>query len=214
MDKVWRALSKQNAGGSFLLPASVSVPGASAEERQIGAMSALLDAALDAMILSEAVITRRQAEEKRNRFLAKAEELRADADEWNRKAPAACKGLWHEERHDDYDRRLLAASDAYEEMAFDWYEADIRWAVERARADGRAKWYAHIIADKCRALFGSAMYGITATITSVALSQGIGESTVQQWCSLGRKSRPKSRGSMKKPRPLGGVGLRPRKNPP
>jgi hypothetical protein len=59
----------------------------------------------------------------------------------------------------------------------------MRTAVGRERGDGDVRWFALIIAARCRALFGSSLYGITATITSVALGQKIEQHTVRKWCT-------------------------------
>jgi hypothetical protein len=136
-------------------------------------MADLLNTATHAVPLPGTIVTRREAEKKRCHFLAKAEELRADAEMWLRDAPATTpNGLWREHVPEEYWRRLMAASNAY-----------MRFAVARKRADGDARWFALIIANRCRALFGSPLYGITATITSIALGQKIEQHTVRKWCT-------------------------------
>jgi hypothetical protein len=129
-------------------------------------------------------VTRREAEQKRRRFLAKAEELRSDAEMWLRDAPATTpNGLWRDYVPDECWRRLLDASQAYKEIAAETYAADMRLACERDRTDGDTRWFAVIIANQCRELFGSPLYGITATVTSVAFGRKIEQHTVRKWCA-------------------------------
>jgi hypothetical protein len=184
MRNVWGPLSRRRADGTYMHPALPSVPGADADERQANAMADLLNTATHAVLLPGTIITRREAEQKRSRFLAKAEELRVDAEMWLRDAPAtAPNGIWRDHVPDECWRRLMDASRAYKEIAAETYVADVRYAGDRDRADGDVRWFALIIANRCRALFGSPLYGITATIASIALGQKIEQHTVRKWCA-------------------------------
>jgi hypothetical protein len=183
MRNVWGPLSKRRCDGTFMHPASASVLAANEEERQGRAMAELLHYVVVATISPGTITTRSKAEQKRKRLLAKAEQLRADAETWLRNAPAAAPfELWS----DDYGpdpcwRRLVDASQAYEEMAAESYAADMRFVLDRARGDGDVRWFALAVAHKCRALFGSPMYGITAILTSVALERKISQRSVREW---------------------------------
>ena len=131
----------------------------------------------------ETTMTRGQAEQQRNCFLAKAEELKTDAlmmrmqprfsDELVDEAAAYAGYASNEERY----LKLLAAARAYEDYA---REISFAGTLER-RHDGRARWVALTIADTFRILFGKPMYGLTATIASVILDREIEPRTVQQW---------------------------------
>jgi hypothetical protein len=184
MRNVREPLSRRRGDGTYMHPALPSVPGANAAERQDRAIADLLNTATHAALFPGTIITRREAEQKRSRFLAKADELRADAEMWLRDAPATSpNGIWRDHVPDECWRRLMDASRAYKEIAAESYSADMRHAVDRDRADGDVRWFAVIIANRCRALFGSSLYGITAIITSVALGQSIKPHTVQKWCT-------------------------------
>jgi hypothetical protein len=183
MRNVWGPLSRRRNGG-FLYPASMSTPGESAEERQDNAMAALFRYTLFAMMLPKTVVTRRQAELKRDRLLAKARELQADAEAWLIDAPTSgpFELFSDEDAPNPCWQRLMAASKAYEEMARKIYEADTQLPLERDRGgDGDVRWFALAIANQCQLLFGSPMYGISATITSVALGREVTARTVRDW---------------------------------
>jgi hypothetical protein len=80
MERVWRELSRQR-NGAFLHPAPPlrASSAANAKERQDAAMLELFKAAFACQKLRGATTTRRQAEQRRNCYLAKADELRNDA---------------------------------------------------------------------------------------------------------------------------------------
>jgi len=183
MRNVWTVLS-QRRNGSFMYPASATVAAATAEERQDKAMVALFNYAIAATLWPGTIITRGKAEEKRRRFLAKAEALQADAEIWLRDAPAdTAFGLWSSDcGPDKHWLRLMAASQAYREMGAETYAADTRVVLDRARGDGDIRWFALAIASKCQELFGSPLYGTTATIASVALGRKVERRSVREWC--------------------------------
>jgi len=131
----------------------------------------------------EMTMTRGEAKQKRNCFLAKAEELGTDAlmmrgqprlsDELVDVGAAYAGYASNEARY----QTLLAAAQAYKDYAS---EISLVTALER-RHDGRARWVVLTVADTFRILFGKPMYGLTATITSVILGRTIATRTVQQW---------------------------------
>jgi hypothetical protein len=177
MKSVWRQLSRPARNGAFLYPARQGQQGA--------AMLQLFNVAYSCQELDgEMTMTRGQAEQKRNCFLAKAEELKTDAlmmrrqprlsDELVDEAAAYAGYASNEARY----QTLLAAAQAYEDYAS---EISLATALER-RHDGRARWVALTIADTFRTLFGKPMYGLTATIASVILGREIELRTVRQWC--------------------------------
>jgi len=184
MRNVWDTLSHRR-NGTFEYPASASITAANAEERQGAAMVQLFHYVVMAAKWPGTITTRSKAERKRRRFLAKAEELRTDAERWQLDAPPTTPfGLWSDDDGpDECVRRLIDASQAYEEIAAKAYAADMWLARDRGRADGDVQWFALAVADKFRALFGSPMYGLTATITSVALGREIDPHTVRHWCA-------------------------------
>jgi hypothetical protein len=185
MKGVWRQLSRPARNGAFLYPARPS-SAPTAKDRQDAAMLQLFNVAYRCRELDgETTMTRGQAEQQRNRFLAKAEELKTDAlmmrmqprlsDELADEAAAHAGYASNEERY----QKLHAAAQAYED-----YASEISFAGALARAhDGRARWVALTIADAFRELFGQPMYGLTATITSVILGREIEPRTVRWWCA-------------------------------
>ena len=131
----------------------------------------------------EMTMTRGQAEQRRNCFLAKAEELKTDAlmmrmqlrlsDELVDEAAAYAGYASNEERY----QKLLAAAQAYEDYVS---EISFAGALER-RHDSRGRWVALTIADTFRTLFSKPMYGLTATIASVILGREVEPRAVRQW---------------------------------
>ena len=188
MRNVWGVLSRRR-NGTFERPASASIwlasiSGANAEERQGEAMAELFHYVVMVSIYPGSITTRSKAEQKRHRFLAKAEELRTDAERWLREVPPTTPfGVFMDLPDAWCYRRLVDASQAYEEIAAKTYAADMWLACDRARADGDVQWVALAVADKFRALFGSPMYGLTATIASVVLGREIDSHTVRHWCA-------------------------------
>jgi hypothetical protein len=182
MEGVWRELSRQR-NGAFLHPAR-TLSAANTKERQEMALVELFETALLCQETRRGVtMTARQVEEQRGRYLAKAQELESDAIAIMA-APGARKQT---ERY----LRLQDAADVYKEYAAERYWANSLMSLER-RHDGRARWVVLTISQKFRALFGSPMYGLTATITSVVLGRKVAPRTVRQWCHPARKARKKS----------------------
>jgi len=179
MEGVWRELSRQR-NGAFLHPA---------KDRQAALVELFETALLCQETRRGATMTTGQVEDQRSRYLAKAEELESDAS-----AIMATPGARRQtERHRQTKRylRLLDAADVYKEYAAERYWADSLTSLERAH-DGRARWVALTIGHKFRELFGSPMYGLTATITSVVLRRTVEPRTVRQWCDPADKARKKS----------------------
>jgi hypothetical protein len=193
---LWKQLLMRHRDGSFQNPALESVPGANAEERQTRAMTQLFKTAYDATHMPKRAVTRREAEEKRARLRAKAEELRADANWWLEAGPdkADPDGVWRSVYPDHYYDVLMEASEAYDEMADIGYATDMRFAVNRARGRSYARWLAATIAARARALFGKDLYGVTATLVSIASDLVVSRDTVKNWCrppaNKARKSGP------------------------
>jgi Arm domain-containing DNA-binding protein len=188
MRGVWRELCKLRADGAFLHPARGAwwerrmpflLP-ADARERQEEAMVELFDVALACQQRPRTTtMTRRQAEQQRDYYLTKAQELQLDATTMLTD-PAS-------QRHKRH-RRLLEAVQAYEDYAHETYAAAIRTSLDRQR-DGRARWVALTISNKFRVLFGSPMYRLTAAITSVVLGRNVSRPRIRQWCHGADSSR-------------------------
>ena len=201
MRRVWYELSRRRReDGTFMHPATPSryragifmepvaapsIEAADADARQGEAMVQLFETALKCRFAREVpgiAMTHRQAEQKRDDFLAKSMALMDDATAGGFFEIVLFDGernIMTEER----SVRLRAAAAVYEEIAFETFAADMRTALERDSGDAEARWLARAIASKCQSLFGSAMYGVTATITSVALGREISQRTVRQWCT-------------------------------
>jgi hypothetical protein len=190
MRGVWRELSRQR-NGAFLHPAH-TLSAANAKERQEMALVELFETALACQQTRHgATMTARQVEEQRRRYLAKARELQSDAVTMIAAPRRFLGGGGGTRKQDERYRRLLDAADVYKEYAAERYWADSLMSLER-RHDGRARWVALTIGEKFRALFGSPMYGLTATITSVVLGRKVAPRTVRQWCHPAHKARKKS----------------------
>jgi hypothetical protein len=165
MKGLWRELSRHNSNGGLLHPAI--------DIDQDAAILELFNTALACRKLPGATTTRRQAELGRDRWLAKAGELRDDARILLASSPLeACL-----ERY----RKLEDAARACEDYAREVYAASFGAMALERKHDGRGRWVALTIGDKFRTLFGSPMYSLTATITSVVLDREIEPGTVRKW---------------------------------
>ena len=114
-------------------------------------------------------------EQRRDSYLAKAKELRADgkmmaSSDW----PSGMKR----------SLALMDAAQALEDHAREVYAANFAMAFDRKR-DSRARWVALTIGNTFLTQFGSPMYGLTTTITSVVLGREIKLRTVRQWLEVG-----------------------------
>ena len=58
---------------------------------------------------------------------------------------------------------------------------ETRLVVERDTGDAQARCFAILFADQCRRLFGSPLYGVTATVGSVALQRKLTTRAVRGW---------------------------------
>ena len=155
MEGVWQELSKHGSNGGFLHPA-IGID-------QDAALLELFDTALACRKLPGATTTRRQAELGRDRWLAKAGELRDDAaSSWRRPA------RWCLERY----RKLRMQPGPTKTTPARSTRPALEMALER-KHDGQARWVALTIGNKFRVLFGKSMYGLTATIISVVLGREI-----------------------------------------
>jgi hypothetical protein len=163
---VWRELSRHNSNGGWLHPA-IGID-------QDMAMLELFDTALACRKLPGATTTRRQAELGRDRWLTKAGELRDDARIILTSSPAFDNAAYTH-------RKLADAAKACEDYAREVYAASFGELALERRHDGRARWVALTIGNKFRTLFGSPMYSLTATITSVILDREIEPGTVRKW---------------------------------
>jgi len=180
MRSIWRELYRPRRNGTFLHPArdawwerrmlflqpAGGPSAADARDRQDEAAIELFDAAaLACQQLLGATTTRREAEQQRDRYLAKARELERDA------LTMVANPEW---------RRLWEAAKTYRDYARETCEPAIRMAAGRNH-DGRARWVALTIANKFHELFRSPMYRLTATITSVVLGRTVTSSRIRQW---------------------------------
>jgi hypothetical protein len=180
MRVVWRELSRQR-NGAFLHPARTPSM-ANAKERQEAAMVEVFNTALACQEERAATTTRGKAEQQRRRYLARAEELHHDALTMMSQPLLFCRNdILSDNRRHKLWWKLNAAYDAYQEYARAINAA--RLSMPEREHDGRAHWVALTIGGKFRALFGSPMYGLTATITSLVLGREVSPRTVRQWCA-------------------------------
>jgi hypothetical protein len=190
MRGVWQQLYQRRGDGTFLYPASdawwerrrffllpvgAAPLAADARGRQDEAVVELFDTALACQLLHLATMTRRRAEQQRDHYLAKARELERDA------LTMVANPEYFVAKHGECWRRLREAAKTYTDYAHETYTAAIRTALERNH-DGRARWVALTMANKFHELFGAAMYGRTATITSVVLGRTVSQRRIRQWC--------------------------------
>lgn len=172
MSKVWRELTRLR-NGAFLYPARAPSSITTAKKRQQAAMLELFKAALACRNHSIASTTRAQAEQQRQRYIARADELDDDA------ITMLTQHLDSKERS-ALGRALLAAAKAYRQYASAIRRAQS--ALPERKCDAHARAVVRTIADEFQTLFGSPMYGLTATIASVVLNRPIDPGTVRYWC--------------------------------
>jgi hypothetical protein len=180
MRVVWQELRRRHTDGSFMWPANTMTEAPSPEERQNAAMAELFRAVELCKMRASIAVTRREAEQRHREVLEKAKQLRDDA------TVLLVRGL---ERFGNGDlqckrfRVMMAAVQVFKEYAKENFEYELRTASERKTRNARGydRWFVLNVADKCQALFGNHMYGVTATIASVALNRNIGERLVRQW---------------------------------
>lgn len=172
MHRVWRELQRRRRDGKYLHPAlSFSPRGPSldpdttdAEERQGVAMASLLKTVLTSYATRPAIpLTKAKAERVRNRHLEMARRLRSDAP-----------------KSGERRREFMAAAEFYEASAEE-AGAAIPLSFERNYGHLIDRWYTFAVAGACKELFGSPLYGITATIASVALGREVGVGAVRRW---------------------------------
>jgi hypothetical protein len=193
MRGVWKALTRRRRDGNFVYPARsawwqqfqtpVGAPPAEVARAWQGeAMLQLFDTVLSCQLLHLATMTRRQAEQDQDRYLAKARELELDA-----KTMVANPECFADKRDERY-RRLREAAKTYTDYAHEIYAAAMRMAPLERKHDGRARWIALSIANKFHELFGRPMYGLTSMITSVVLGREVTQRRIRQWCTPAGKA--------------------------
>jgi hypothetical protein len=180
MKVVWKELSKRRRENyrstkAFKYQSQLSWIGPDdADSSQNNAMRSLLYFVLNHAVNGARVMTRAEVLMLHSRLLNEAETLRTAATLIRRRNPnqaAAAQVNDDTARACEADAALLAADESN------------RLVVERRRGDGQARCFAILLAGRFRQLFGSPMYGLTATVVSVALRRQITNRAVREWCS-------------------------------
>jgi hypothetical protein len=197
MRRVWHELSRRRRDGEFMYPATGSEPEKDKDTRQSEAMALLFCQTAFMALLSqtEGVVTCQKAEQRHKELLDKVKQLRADANglflQSIYRSPLSSSRFSYrnlEQRHRDLDHAAqILESYAAENLIF-----EMKTALKRDRGDGDIRWTALGLAETCRILFGSPLYGVTATIVSVALGRDIKARTLRQWCGHPADKPPKS----------------------
>jgi hypothetical protein len=197
MRRVWRELSRRRRDGEFMYPAKGSEPEKDKDTRQNEAMVLLFCQSAVRALLSqrEEVVTCQKAEQRHKELLDKAKQLRVDANglflQSIYRSPLSSSTLSYcdlVQRLRDLDHAAqILESYAAENLVF-----EMKTALKRDRGDGDIRWTALGLAETCRILFDSPLYGVTATIMSVALGRDINTRTVRQWCAHPADKPPKS----------------------
>jgi hypothetical protein len=169
MRRVWRELTKQkkDSATTFVHSAKLTWDFDNAADRQDTAIASLLYLAVNLAISDPTVMTRREVEVQRRRFLDKTAAAFVQGD--------------------------VAAARDHEVKAADWAAAAAtrtRLVVERDTGDSQARCFAILFADQCRRIFGSPLYGVTATVASVALGRKLTARAVRNWVQYNSLSMP------------------------
>jgi hypothetical protein len=197
MRRVWRELLRQRRDGEFMYPARSSEPEKDKDTRQSEAMALLFCQIAFRAALSqrEKVVTYQKAKQRHKELLDKAKQLRVDAHglfiESTYRSPLNSSRLSYgdllQRLRDLHHAAQILESYAAENLAF-----EMKTALKRDRGGGDIRWTALSLAETCHILFGSPLYGVTATIVSVALGRDINARTVRQWCAHPADKPPKS----------------------
>jgi hypothetical protein len=206
MRGVWYELGRRHRDGTFMHPAAAwwyFDATTNAEERQGVTLTKLLNAVLRYVAQPGVTSTRRKVEQRRSHNLKMAKQLRIDANALRvDKSDARWRYVLRPDESGKRRCRLIAAAETYEECAKN-DEEDLQiegcyfWhgplILDRDRGDPADRWLACAISSTCRTLFSSPMYGITATIMSVALGRTITPRAVRQWCAHSADKTSKNR---------------------
>jgi hypothetical protein len=169
MRRVWKELSRhrreQHQPTDAFLRSSELL-------KQDAAMTSLFYFALNLAVNAPAVITRKELETVRSETLHRVAALRAAADEIRLYGPSQAAAA---KVNDDIARHL--------EEPLPRMEAS-RLVVERDTGDAQARCFSILFTGYCRQVFGSPLYGTTATVASVALGREITARAVREWCEF------------------------------
>ena len=179
---VWRELQRRERTGAYIHPATRSIMAMDDDDRQAAAMVQLFNATFGYAVAPGVTVTQRRAEQRRNDLRKKARAMRIDAvcgAFGEAVSFGSGRNIWTDERR----QRLVAAAETYETIAAETYAADMKDSVQRDSVDRSARWLARAVSAQFQHLFGSAFYGLTATIVSVVLGREIDTGVVRQWCS-------------------------------
>jgi hypothetical protein len=172
MRTVWSELMrKRRRDGRFLRPAQI--PAISPAAAQDSAMLLFFILAHQYAMHNERPLLQREVDA-----------IRAERVELARKLREQAEVLSFEEEALSLRRRLRsekldAAADILEELAAKTGEGNV--VVERERGDLDAHGLAVTIANTCRWLFGSSLFTVSATITSVALGAEVTPRRAREW---------------------------------
>jgi hypothetical protein len=141
------------------------------QDHQDAAMASLLYFAVNHAGNAPRVITRKELETVRGKEHDKVAALGVAADEIRLYGPsqaAAVKVI------EDHARNLEEQLSKMEASPL---------VVERDTGDAQARCFCILFAGRCRQLFGSPLYGITAIVASVALGREITDRAAREWCN-------------------------------
>ena len=184
MDMVWKELLKRKKGASteFFYSAHVpSINSGDAIAHQHAAMAALFYHAVSVAVSAPRVVTRADLEGLRRKLLDESEMLEQAAELLRVRGPgrAATESAAGAA---DGARARKAESDQLG-------QAETRLIVKRDTGDAQARCFALLFAERFQTLLGTRMYGLTATVASVALGREITERAVREWCSQSGQNR-------------------------
>jgi hypothetical protein len=178
MKRVWHELSKRSKkNGSFLHPAK-RFPWLGSDDpaaHQHAAMTSLLREAFILAVQGPSVMTRRQLETWRANLLSEAAKFDGAAKSLRERSPNRV----------GVDATPVIAEAAHARRA----DADMLAAAKSSlivgydTGDGQPRCFAILLAATCREYFNHSMYGIVATMASVALGREVSSRAVREWCN-------------------------------
>jgi hypothetical protein len=188
MRRVWSHLTNRH-DGQFVQPAKISadlvtaisslVPAAASNPQHSALIFLFMMTSINAQSPTSDVLPQREVDEIRREGQELAGKLREEAElqYFNEKVLG--------DRSSRRAEKLDAAADVLDELAAKTGTGDI--VVKRDRRNGEAHALAVKIAETCSYVFGSPLYNITATMTSVALNCEIPKERARGWLKSGTR---------------------------
>jgi hypothetical protein len=178
---VWAELSKRHGDGYLHPVRALKQPVADPQDFGMALLFAHTLAIMQDVPYRLSFESRKEAEAARDTHSMMAGRLRTLAQAFVETLPPAHRNYEAFRRLNSEDvRKLEDAAGVLEQLAQDEYEHALE-LPERVRSNALARHVSGELVKTCRTIFGTSLYGVVATIASVALESDISKSTVRAW---------------------------------